>query len=295
MLRTLRFSNVLKFTFCFIQYMRNYFPANPSSLLLVYEIWGSSRPFTRFEDVYLSTSFTSPLDGCELSASRPRCFTPWGRTLNLSRRTRLCGLQREAILARARIIISDIPTHILVNILTTIIQLPYATRLVKKFVVEVVQSGGRWVTLRNTSQLCVLSELIQGWLDKMSYFLSDFENYKILWLGIVLTSHYTHSLSTFKLGIMGSGSRYTFGSPFQMYIWKEGVVTSLQELSWHFSGAAEVVCEKLVKVIVTEPIFFEPGTSQNTPRWWVQAVMCSDRQGKGKYLVHFSEGICGLV
>jgi hypothetical protein len=60
-----------------------------------------------------------------------------------------CGLQRETTPARARITISDLPTHILVSTLITNIQLPYTTRLVKKFAAEEVQSRGHRVTLRN--------------------------------------------------------------------------------------------------------------------------------------------------
>jgi len=48
--------------------------------------------------------------------------------------------EKKKPLAGARITISDLPTHILVNMLTTISQLPYTTRLVLKLAAEEVQS-----------------------------------------------------------------------------------------------------------------------------------------------------------
>lgn len=194
-LRTLRFRNMLQFMFNFIHYMRNYFPENPTFLLLVHEIWSSSPPFTH-NDVYLSTSLTSPIDGGELSVSRPCRFTPWGRTLSLTRWIRMCGFQRKKKhLARARIIISDLPTHILVNKLTTISQLPYARHLVIKFAAEEVQARWSQVTLSNTSQLSVLSNSVQGRLREHFGIPQLFLSLKIIRLGIILSSHYTLSLT----------------------------------------------------------------------------------------------------
>ena len=174
-LRTLRFRNVLQFTFNFIYYMGNYFSKNPPFPLLVHEIWSSSPPFTRTEDVYLSSSLTSPPEGSELSTSRTCRFNPWGRTHSLTRWMRLCRFQRrKKPVARTRIITSDLATHILVNMLTTISQLHYTTHLVLKFAAEEVQSRWNQVTLSNTSQLCVLSNSVQGRLENTSEFLSYF-------------------------------------------------------------------------------------------------------------------------
>ena len=90
---------------------------------------------------------------------------PWNETV---------WIPEKKTFARAGIIISDLPTHILVNMLTTISKVPYTTHLVLKFAAEEVQSRWNRVTLRNTSQLYVLSNSVQDQLENTSEFLSYF-------------------------------------------------------------------------------------------------------------------------